>query len=647
MLRARGLNLGRLKSVGVNETWKVPLYLPTGFIDCRNVYENFGHSFHDSQQVVVIGKYIGDLVTEWRPSRNGGKRTPFSKASILDGNGRRLKFSLFGDARGLEQYLKDHKERVSLTGTVTVLNGIPFLNNPSPIAENDIGRIVPVYPGKAKVLSPDNARRTIAKLLDQTVPLAAEKLRSMLSDLVEINAIRDILKCRELTLEQVLYKSHYPESFGEAEEVHKVLERIAALISVADLRESCAVPEVRREPIEFPEWRSLLTPIPFTLTSEQMAGVEHLMDVFSKPYTSNTLINADVGMGKSIIYQVAIAAVVKAGGRAAVLLPNERLAQQAYQEISSFWPELNAIQVNKKCANDLTGENLLVGTTALLFRDIGHLDVCITDEQHRFSVDQRKHLANDRTHIIELSATPIPRTQAMLVYGSVNVIRLTKRHCEQNIETRIIQYSQARTMVDHVMKMVSEGDRLLIVCPRKEMRQDEDEMQYSIPSVSQVAEKWERLFPGEVRVVHSQTPDEKATQNIEDIKSGKAHILVSTTVIECGITIEGLRALIVVHAERFGIAQLHQLRGRLSRHGGYGVCYLYIPKPVKESTMNRLNAVASTNDGFELSELDMQLRGVGDLSKAGNKQHGSADSIIFNKQVSVGLLAEMLEVLPT
>jgi len=640
------MNLGRLKSVGVDQPWKVPLYLPSGFMDCRNVYDRFNHSLLDSSQVVVMGRYAGDLFTEWRKSRNGGKRTPFSRGTLVDKNGAKLKFSFFGDSRGLEQFFKDNKNQAALTGTITILGGRPFLNNPVPIEEKNIGRIVPVYPGKAKVLSPDNARRTISKLLDQTVPLATENLRSMLSKLVEVSALRNILKCRELTLEQILYRSHYPESFRQAEEAHEVLERIAALISVADLRESCSVPEIRREPIDCPDWSSLLAPIPFTLTDEQMAGVEHLMDVFSKPYTSKTLINADVGMGKSIIYQVAIIAVVTAGGRAAVLLPNERLAQQAYQEISTFWPELNAVQVNKKCANDLTGEKLLVGTTALLFRDVGHLDVCVIDEQHRFSVEQRKKLANDRTHIIELSATPIPRTQAMLVYGSVNVIRLTKRHCEQNIETKIIQYSHARQMVNHVMQMVSEGDRLLIVCPRREMRQDEDEAEYSIPSVNQVAEKWEKLFPGEVRVVHSQTPDDEASQNIEDIKSGKAHILVSTTVIECGITIEGLRSLIVVHAERFGIAQLHQLRGRLSRHGGYGVCYLYIPKPVKEKTMNRLAAVASTNDGFKLSELDMQIRGVGDLSRAGSKQHGSADSIIFNKQVPVGLLSEMVELLP-
>ena len=120
---------------------------------------------------------------------------------------------------------------------------------------------------------------------------------------------------------------------------------------------------------------------------------------------------------------------------------------------------------------------------------------------------------------------------------------------------------------------------------------------------------------------------------MDDIKEGRASVMVSTTVLEVGLTINGLRALIIVHAERFGVAQLHQLRGRLSRHGGYGVCYLYVPLPIKENTMSRLSAVAATNDGLKLSELDMKLRGFGDLSSKGAKQHGSADSIIYNKEV--------------
>jgi ATP-dependent DNA helicase RecG len=311
-----------------------------------------------------------------------------------------------------------------------------------------------------------------------------------------------------------------------------------------------------------------------------------------------------------------------------------------------MWPDAQALLVNKKTKKNLTDQNLLVGTTALLFREIGHLDVCVTDEQHRFSVEQRKFLANDKTHLIELSATPIPRTQAMLSYGSMNVIKLTKRHCVQDIHTFIVNRDGAKDMVLHVKELIESGSSLLIVCPRKEQKVDLEDDEVVIPSVQEVAAKWEKLFPGKVRIMHSDTPEVEARQSLDDIKSGKASIMVSTTVLEVGLTINGLRALVIVHAERFGVAQLHQLRGRLSRHGGYGVCYLYIPVHVKDHTMERLNAVATTNDGLKLSELDMKLRGFGDLSAKGAKQHGSADSVIFNKEVSVELLQEMIELLP-
>lgn len=146
-------------------------------------------------------------------------------------------------------------------------------------------------------------------------------------------------------------------------------------------------------------------------------------------------------------------------------------------------------------------------------------------------------------------------------------------------------------------------------------------------------------------MVHSDTPDEESKRALRDIKSGQASVIVATTVLECGLTIEGLRALVVVHAERFGVAQLHQLRGRLSRHGGYGICYLFVPRKISDRSFSRLLAVASTNDGFKLSELDMNLRGFGDLSIAGERQHGSATSLFFNKDVSVLLLQEMIELI--
>lgn len=640
------INIGRLKYAGIENSWQVPLYLPTGFMDCRNVIEDFSLIHSSGSDAVFIGKYSGDLQTEWRPGRNGGKRVPYNKGSISDFNNVKVNFSFFGESKNFKAILESSPERVIIKATISNVNGRLYLNEPILLEEYFLNKLVPIYPGVAGRLSPDNARKLIFELLPESVTIASEHLRDILNAVISKKKIREVLQCPSMTLEEILLKAHYPETEEEALISHNVLERVAAIISVYHLRSASKLPEISRTAIQCQSWSSLLKSIPFGLTEEQEAGIKHLVNAFSKPYTSTTLINGDVGMGKSIIYQVAVVAAYKAGARVAILLPNERLALQAYEELVTMWPDVPVLLVGKKTQKDLTNENILVGTTALLFREIGHLDICVVDEQHRFSVEQRKFLANDKTHLIELSATPIPRTQAMLSYGSVNVIKLTKRHCVQDINTYIVNREGAKEMVKHVKELVNSGSSLLIVCPRKEQKIDLEDDIYPMPSVQEVAVKWEKLFPGKVRIMHSDTPDAEAKQSLDDIKEGRASVMVSTTVLEVGLTINGLRALIIVHAERFGVAQLHQLRGRLSRHGGYGVCYLYVPLPIKENTMSRLSAVAATNDGLKLSELDMKLRGFGDLSSKGAKQHGSADSIIYNKEVSIDLLQEMIELLP-
>lgn len=637
------MKLGKLVKAGIDEPWRVPLYLPTSYIDCTQVFDRFDNLPTFQQDVIVVGRYVGDLRTQFKPSRFGGKSSPLCTGTLVDSCGRSLKFSFFGRAHALEAQLESFMDRVFVRGTLNFSGGQLYLNAPTVITPDLLGKIVPVYPGVPRVISADSMRRMLAELLDETIPLAAERIRGELHQVVQGKKLRDILHAPPWTLDEVLRKVHWPSSLEEAEIAQDVLERVAAIISVLDLRNSAKPIVVSRTPLKYDGWECLLDAIPFKLTEEQRAGIEHLVNCFARPVTSTTLINGDVGMGKSIIYQVVIAAVAKAGGRSAVLLPNERLAYQAHEEILGFWPELAPMLVNKKTKVDLTQKSILVGTTALLFREIGHLDVCVTDEQHRFSVEQRTALANDKTHLIEMSATPIPRTQAMLSYGSMNVIRLTQRHSAQDIHTEIVTREQAREMVEHIKNMVMQGDRILIVCPRKEQQEILDEETIPLPSVHEVAEKWEKIFPGKIRVVHSDTPDEESKRALSDIKAGQASVIVATTVLECGLTIEGLRALVVVHAERFGVAQLHQLRGRLSRHGGYGICYLFVPRKISDRSFSRLLAVASTNDGFKLSELDMNLRGFGDLSIAGERQHGSATSLFFNKDVSVALLQEMIE----
>ena len=172
---------------------------------------------------------------------------------------------------------------------------------------------------------------------------------------------------------QVLYTAHYPSSEQEAYAAHKVLERVAAIISVSHLRSAAKLPIIERPSILYPNWPELIKNVPFQLTQEQLDGIEHLMNAFAQSHTTTTLINGDVGMGKSVIYQVAVIAAVKAGARVAILLPNERLAIQAHEEINAMWPDAQALLVNKKTKKDLTVEKLLVGTTAPV--SYTHLDV--------------------------------------------------------------------------------------------------------------------------------------------------------------------------------------------------------------------------------------------------------------------------------
>lgn len=637
------LSVGKLKSLGLSEHWQVPLYLPTGYMDCRTIVSDFSGYFAEGQRIVVVGRFGHDLHTEWRRSNRGGKRSPFTRGSLLDQRGNRIKFSLFGDPRGFEAKIKE-REDLSLAGNVAIVGGRPFLNSPTLLEEGEAGRILPLYPGRAGVLGPDTVRRLIAERLQDSIPLAAGYLRERLGTIAPGGRLRQLVGCVDWTLEEVLARVHNPADIEESEKAHNVLARVAALIAVQDLKQTCAVPEMARPPLLAHGWEALLASIPFSLTDEQEAGIRHLVGIFQEPKTSVSLINADVGMGKSIVYQSAVAYVAHAGGRCAVLLPHERLAEQAFKEIRDIWPELNPVWVNKNLDRDLTHERVLVGTTALLFREIGPIDLFVTDEQHRFSVEQRRTLVDQRTHIIEVSATPIPRTQAMLMYGSVNVVRLTQYHSPRHIQTRIVQRDEARAMVEEVKELLQDPNcRLLIVCPRKEPSDENGDEVFPLPSVQEVAAKWEVLFPGKVRVAHSGADEEANRRALSDVDAGRAQILISTTIVETGVNIRGLRVLIVLHAERFGVAQTHQLRGRLSRHGGEGWCFLYLPKPVGENAMTRLRAIESTSDGLELAELDMRTRGVGDLSSVGRRQHGSADSVIYNKSVSSELVAEMLE----
>jgi ATP-dependent DNA helicase RecG len=231
----------------------------------------------------------------------------------------------------------------------------------------------------------------------------------------------------------------------------------------------------------------------------------------------------------------------------------------------------------------------------------------------------------------------------MLLYGKLDVLRLTERHSPQDIRTQIVHRNGTSDMVEHLRSLLNAGARVLIVCPRRE--EGEDDEGPDLPSVARVAHKWSTMFPGLVRALHGASGEADVHQAFEDMATGAARILVATTVVEVGLNIANLRGVVIVHAERFGLSQLHQLRGRLAREGGEGHCYLYLPRAVGLDADVRLQALVDTNDGFVLAEHDMRIRGIGDVSDAGARQHGSAGSLLMNRQVGMSTVMEIMEML--
>lgn len=625
--------LKNLKSVGIQEPWQVPLYLPTDYLDARHVHEDFSGNLPEDQELVICGALRHAPETEWRSG------VPLTKGSLTDPDGNRIGFGLFGDSRKTVEAMLDSSREVYLRGIVKFFGGRLFLNSVSLMDEAWIGRVMPLYPGKAGKLNPDTARSLIHERLAATLPLAGAQLRSILGALADPGRIRSLLRCPKWTLTEVLERAHKPRSPDEGRQALAVLDRIAALLMVAEIRKASLISPVSRPPLLFDDLPEILRVIPFRLTDEQRQGIDRLTAGLRGQEVTSTLINGDVGVGKSIVYQAAVAYAARAGGRCAVLLPHGRLAAQACEEIATLWPDLDPLLVSGQTkTQNLSEPRVIVGTTALLHRDTGDLDLVVIDEQHRFSVEQRQLLTSRGSHVIELSATPIPRTQALLRYGATRLVMLTQRHSQQDIRTHLVGTEQIRGVLKTIRRVIEEtASRVLVVCAMVESREDVE-----LSDVETVYAKWDALFPGIVRRAHSRVSDEESGQVFEDLKSGAARILVCSSIVETGLNLPDTRALIVVNADRFGVSQLHQLRGRLSRSGGWGRCYFYVPNAIKDATRQRLEAVASTNDGFKLSQLDLEMRGAGDLSSEGKKQHGSADQVIFNRVVSLALLDEMI-----
>ena len=376
----------------------------------------------------------------------------------------------------------------------------------------------------------------------------------------------------------------------------------------------------------------IVAALPYSLTASQQRAIADIVTDLARPQRMLRLLHGDVGSGKTVVALIAAAHVIEAGRQAALMAPTEILARQHFSTIAPL-AEAAGIRVailtgrergrerSETLAALAAGDvDLIVGTHALFQDEVAFADLAlaIVDEQHRFGVHQRLALARkgEAVDLLVLTATPIPRTLVLTYFGDMDVSELREKPAgRQRVDTRAVPLSRLAEVVDAVARALDEGRRVYWVCPLVEESETVD--------LAAAEERYKALrqrFGDIVDLVHGRMRGAAKDEAMERFAVGATRLLVATTVIEVGVDVPEASVMVIEHAERFGLAQLHQLRGRIGRGPGHSTCLLLYKAPLGETAKARLNTLRETEDGFRIAEEDLKLRGEGDL--LGTRQSG-------------------------
>lgn len=490
------------------------------------------------------------------------------------------------------------------------------------------GRIIPTYSSKNKINS-SLVRKVINKLLP------------FISTLPEILPKQLIINAGLMPYNEALANIHLPSSQKQLKLAQERLgfnELFVVMMAARQLKDNNL--KAKALPVKFiaEEAKKFVKHLSFTLTDAQRKCVWQIYKDIGKQEPMNRLIEGDVGSGKTVIAAMAALMVSKAKLQTAIIAPTELLAQQHLQTLtqllshSTLKNHLSLLtgsmsqKVKKEIKRRLKNNEIsvLVGTHALLQEDVDwhKLGLVVVDEQHRFGVQQRQKLllkAGHMPHVLCLTATPIPRSLALTVYGELDVSVIDESpSVRAGVDTQIISPNSTNQMYDQIIEQLKAGRQAYIVCPliqESEVLQAESALEmYKNVSQRQLKEWRTGLLHGRLKAEQKESVMQKFVNHEIDV-------LVTTTVIEVGVDVPNATVMAIYSADRFGLAQLHQLRGRVGRAQHKGTCYLVMSDSSAPS--KRITAIAQTNDGFKLAELDLNLRGPGAIY--GTRQHGLLD----------------------
>jgi ATP-dependent DNA helicase RecG len=512
-----------------------------------------------------------------------------------------------------------------VSGTLQMYDGIPQIVHPDRVVDDKtfatLSGIDPVYP-LTEGLALGSLRRAITQAL-QKLPLLPEWISAEV-----------IRRCHFPPIAQALTRVHQPVELTDILPDGPFWSRLAfdellaGQLALALVRAQLRRPAGNRHAGDGHLRKKIIDALPYALTASQRRAAAAIADDLNQPVRMLRLLQGDVGSGKTVVALLASAAVVEAGKQAALMAPTEILARQHIKTIAPLAERAGlrvAILTGREKGKERrellaqleTGEiDLLVGTHALIQDDVvfKSLALAVVDEQHRFGVRERLALTSkgEAVDVLVLSATPIPRTLVLTYFGDMDISELREKPAgRQPIDTRAVPDSRIDEVIDAVGRALSQGKLVYWICPLVE--ESEAEGTDHLTNATERCESLQKRFGGKVGLVHGQMKGAEKDAVMGQFASHEIGLLVATTVVEVGVDVPAATIMVIENAERFGLAQLHQLRGRIGRGMEASTCLLLYREPLNEMSKARLKVIRETTDGFRIAEEDLRLRGEGDV----------------------------------